>query len=265
MESSNAISQFEQHVEAGTPAAVVIRPAAIPADIQRVVDQDLSGNGEVSDDEILAALDENSDYELADIVSDGWTGEHPARDVIVAAVANFRARFLAAQPKPTLILTIQQAQAVYGAMCALNNVSGSVKASIAQGRGDEIRATELDDGSISILYVEAGKAADIERYADQSAFAAAYGLDLAVPASDAQHEAVAVANAHLNNAALPTFRDLNKAVTAGAPAVIGFAAGGARQADFDMGWRAAMERVYNRMQSVIVAQRAINNAEQSDE
>ncbi|MDH2239099.1 hypothetical protein N5K27_22580 [Pigmentiphaga sp. GD03639] len=166
----------------------------------------------------------------------------------------------------TLALTLPQAQAVYSAMCALTNLGKSTVSVIipkAPGQNDEPRVT----WSFSGVAVRLSRTFHVEDYADQSAFAAAYGLDLqaaGTPASDAQQEAVANANAHLNNAGLPTLRDLDDAVTAGAPQVADFTPHGQRQTDFAMGWNTAMGRVYDRMRSVIVAQRAINNAEQSD-
>jgi hypothetical protein len=76
-----------------------------------------------------------------------------------------------------MVLNTSQAQAVYSAMCALNNVGGRIKTEITQGRDDELRVLEMDDGSVSILYVETGRVADSERYTNQAAFAIAYGLN----------------------------------------------------------------------------------------
>jgi|GEM_PF-1799904 len=81
----------------------------------------------------------------------------------------------------TKILTQAQAEAVYSAMCALNNVGGTVKATLpaiglpAATSGTYIRAWE-DDGHIKVIRsVRHTREAD-EFYEDQAAFATAYGL-----------------------------------------------------------------------------------------
>ena len=63
---------------------------------------------------------------------------------------------------------------------------------------------------------------------------------------------------------MPTLRDLNRAVYGGPSQVIGFDQGGQRQADYAYGWKSAMEHVWNVMRGALVAQRAINNAEQQE-
>lgn len=88
-----------------------------------------------------------------------------------------------------LILTAAQAQAVYSAMCALNNVGGRVNAVIplspSDGAVDTHTAnhiTALPDGRILIQgYREGERCGPLEIYPDQSAFAAAYGLPVAAP------------------------------------------------------------------------------------
>lgn len=160
------------------------------------------------------------------------------------------------------ILTQSQAKAVYSAMCVLNNVSGGLHATLEQDGA--VHVAEVAHGIE--VWIAGGGA--VENYADQSAFAAAYGLgpetDAPLTTNEAILEAVATANAHLNNACVPTFRDLEQAVTAGAPQVLDFLPNGQRQDDYAMGWRDAMDRVYGRMQAAILAQRAINNAERCD-
>lgn len=64
------------------------------------------------------------------------------------------------------ILTTSQADAVYSAMCELNNVSGYLDA-VIQG----IRVKEHANGAVQIT--SKGKSED---YANQSAFATAYGV-----------------------------------------------------------------------------------------
>lgn len=84
----------------------------------------------------------------------------------------------------TSILTQAQAEAVYSAMCALNNVCGtigeiSMPAHRVKGR---VAVSEATSGEIAVRHLEfAGNPVEQcvteERYADQNAFAAAYGLD----------------------------------------------------------------------------------------
>ncbi|VFR81202.1 hypothetical protein ISE1_2719 [plant metagenome] len=147
-------------------------------------------------------------------------------------------------------------------MRALNAIGGRVHAMLEQGPG--VHVVELAT-SIEI-WVNGGS--PVESYATQATFAAAYGLDLPaggpVKSDEAIIEAVATANAHLENACLPSLRELEQAVTAGAPQVQDFTPHGQRQDDYAMGWNSAMGRVYDRMRSVLVAQRAINNAAQTD-
>lgn len=77
-------------------------------------------------------------------------------------------------------------------------------------------------------------------------------------------ESVATANAHLNNAGLPTIGDMLQAVSTGAPAVIGFEANGERQSAFSYGWNEAMNRVFAHMSKTLHVQRLIENAEHQD-
>lgn len=80
--------------------------------------------------------------------------------------------------QPTLILTTAQAQAVYSAMCALNNlgrVGGSVIIPKEPDQSDEPRVSWNFLG----VTVHQDLTFHKEYYADQSAFAAAYGLPVA--------------------------------------------------------------------------------------
>lgn len=70
-----------------------------------------------------------------------------------------------------LILTTAQAQAVYSAMCALNAVGGKVETYI-----DEAFALVREQFSGCVRVVSIRGDGNREEYADQSAFAAAYGL-----------------------------------------------------------------------------------------
>lgn len=72
------------------------------------------------------------------------------------------------------ILTPSQVEAVYSAMCALKNVGsifGDVRIAADRAQHD-IRVQWDEDG----VTVGQGLRVAIERYADQAAFAAAYGL-----------------------------------------------------------------------------------------
>lgn len=64
------------------------------------------------------------------------------------------------------ILNKSQAEAVYSAMCELNNVSGYIDA-VLQG----VRVKEHANGVVQIT-----KKGESEDYSNQSAFATAYGL-----------------------------------------------------------------------------------------
>lgn len=73
-----------------------------------------------------------------------------------------------------LILNQSQAEAVYSAMCALNNVSARLDCFFW---GEAIHARELPDCRIVIHQTLPGRpAAEPEIHADQSAFATAYSL-----------------------------------------------------------------------------------------
>lgn len=75
----------------------------------------------------------------------------------------------------TKILTQAQAEAVYSAMCALNNVNMFIGAEIRElGRLVSVR-----EDAMGRIHVE-DRLSSSELYADQSAFATAYGLQQGV-------------------------------------------------------------------------------------
>ncbi|GAB2471837.1 hypothetical protein GCM10027082_24160 [Comamonas humi] len=79
----------------------------------------------------------------------------------------------------SLILTKEQAEAVYSAMCALNNVSSLLRNVEMKNRhGHTIQVRENADGKVVVTVNTGGIVLDsnIEFHADQSAFATAYGL-----------------------------------------------------------------------------------------
>lgn len=163
-----------------------------------------------------------------------------------------------------LILTAAQAQAVYSAKCALNSICAvSPKIEIDA----EFVVLSSRTGVITIQRQDG--TCWPEYYGDLSAFAAAHGLNLRggaddADATEAEQVFVCTANEFLAQGGLPTLRDLNRAVYGGPSQVIGFDQGGQRQADYAFGWKSAMEHVWNVMRGALVAQRAINNAEQQE-
>lgn len=71
-----------------------------------------------------------------------------------------------------MILTPAQAEAVYSAMCHLNNVSGRIAATMEE----KLRVIEMATGAVYVRELLGGEWETAELYADQSAFATAYGL-----------------------------------------------------------------------------------------
>jgi len=76
-----------------------------------------------------------------------------------------------------LILNQSQAEAVYSAMCALNNVGGRVQATFGDRASESVHAFEKDCGSVRVVQVRRYRVVLAENYPNQSAFATAYGLD----------------------------------------------------------------------------------------
>ena len=77
------------------------------------------------------------------------------------------------------LLTQAQADAVYRAMVALNNVSGIINVRLpvgATGRHINVHEEVMTDDIVIQLVME-GAPYSSERYADQNAFAEAYKLD----------------------------------------------------------------------------------------
>jgi hypothetical protein len=81
---------------------------------------------------------------------------------------------------PTKLLTPAQAEAVYSAMCALNNVGAKLKAAFGSwpplGK-DGTNVFENESGVVRVVRCVGYELAEDEEYADQATFAAAYGLD----------------------------------------------------------------------------------------
>ena len=85
------------------------------------------------------------------------------------------------------ILNRSQAEAVYNAMCALNNVSanqGIQLSFVGDWEGDMYRFSVQEDanGRVVVSQGPIPKPQKIEQYPDQADFAAAYGLDGGVAA-----------------------------------------------------------------------------------
>ena len=72
-----------------------------------------------------------------------------------------------------MILNKAQAEAIYSAMCALNNVSGRISGTIVFP--DDMAVTCWSEGDSTVSAVDGNGAS--EYYADQAAFAAAYTLE----------------------------------------------------------------------------------------
>lgn len=80
-----------------------------------------------------------------------------------------------------MILTQSQAEAVYSAMCALNNVSANSGVSVslvgeADGEMARYTVTENAAGEIEVIKGPAPARRAVEKHDNQSAFATAYGL-----------------------------------------------------------------------------------------
>lgn len=78
-----------------------------------------------------------------------------------------------------MILSNEQAAAVYSAMCALNNVGGRLHTRIKDRyEGSVIHFVELPSGHLQLYWGDAvgNPHGDVEHHHNQSAFATAYGL-----------------------------------------------------------------------------------------
>lgn len=75
-----------------------------------------------------------------------------------------------------MILNQSQADAVYSAMCALNNVGGRVDTRFVNGMASVIEVRDRADRGVIVLFQTGGATRDIEKHINQAAFAAAYGL-----------------------------------------------------------------------------------------
>lgn len=77
----------------------------------------------------------------------------------------------------TKILNQSQAEAVYSAMCALNNVGGRIAATVAVvDVGTHVNVYETSSGIVFVTKVCDFDRVDSEEYESQAAFATAYGL-----------------------------------------------------------------------------------------
>lgn len=74
-----------------------------------------------------------------------------------------------------MILNQAQAEAVYSAMCALNNVGGKLDVKIPAGNGLCTRVFEAMQGII-LITEDTSMSINRERHANQSDFATAYNL-----------------------------------------------------------------------------------------
>ena len=74
-----------------------------------------------------------------------------------------------------MILNNSQARAVYDAMCALNNVDATIKASFGDESTEGINVFEAR-GNVCVVRVVQYGVTESQVYANQAAFAKAYGL-----------------------------------------------------------------------------------------
>ena len=77
----------------------------------------------------------------------------------------------------TKILSQSQAEAVYSAMCALNNVGGRIEhMQFPTDAGESVSVVERLDGKVDVWLSRNGQAHESESHANQAAFADAYGI-----------------------------------------------------------------------------------------
>ena len=77
------------------------------------------------------------------------------------------------------ILNQAQAEAVYNAMCALNNVGAAIDCLLPLGGGKAVRVYEALNASVHVATEAGGRAwQSVERHESQSAFSTAYGLNI---------------------------------------------------------------------------------------
>lgn len=79
------------------------------------------------------------------------------------------------------VLNQAQAEAVYSAMVALNNISARAHVRIDLEEGAMLHACEYEDGSVQVFIGDAlgnRTGGSIEQFDSQYAFAKAYGVDL---------------------------------------------------------------------------------------
>lgn len=75
-----------------------------------------------------------------------------------------------------MILTQAQAEAVYTAMCALNNYVTKIKIMFGDVSTVGINIFEDFDGHVHVVYIQRYEITKMKLYIDQAAFAAAYNL-----------------------------------------------------------------------------------------
>lgn len=76
-----------------------------------------------------------------------------------------------------MILNQSQAEAIYSAMCAMNNVGGRIAVNFDEDKAESINIFEKADGTVSVWQRNYGLTHNDETHTSQAAFATAYGLD----------------------------------------------------------------------------------------
>lgn len=74
----------------------------------------------------------------------------------------------------SLILSIEQAESIYSAMCVLNNVNGKVKVEFGSVAYEGINVFESNTGQVRVALVKEYRMVAHEDYDSQNEFAIAY-------------------------------------------------------------------------------------------
>ncbi len=76
-----------------------------------------------------------------------------------------------------MILSQTQAETVYAAMCALNNVGGKLTTALPSGAAYLAIVSDPDSEMLGVIEFVEGEQKGYEEYENQASFVAAYGLE----------------------------------------------------------------------------------------
>lgn len=76
-----------------------------------------------------------------------------------------------------MILEKAQAEAVYSAMCALNNVGAKARASFGSVIAGGVNVFEVGSAGVCVARIQGYDVMESEKYESKQDFAAAYGLE----------------------------------------------------------------------------------------